>query len=173
MPITVQLIGTRYTDGVEGRVSLVPRIPWYVVSGANTLAPGPAFFKITSSGTLTTTAGAVATIVPTYDSADNMTFTPEGAAYLARINISGHEMLETWTVDGVNPTVDWATLGIKPTPSDRITYAIPLTVDAPVRHYTTSGVLPVGDYSGAMAYIEDEQAWYGYNTVEGWHRISS
>jgi len=173
MPLTITLTGTRHTDGTEGRVSLTPRVPWYVVSGANTLAPGPMFFKITTSGTLSTLADTDATVVPSYDSLDNMTFTPSGAAYLARINISGHEILETWTIDGAYPTSDWGTLGIKPTPSDRVTYPLPLTVDSPVRHYTNSGSLPVGDYSGQIVYVEDIESWFGYSVSAGWHVISS
>lgn len=173
MPLTVILTGVRHTDGTEGRVSLTPRVPWYVSSGVSTIAPGPLYFKITSSGTLTTIAGGSATVVPSYDSNSNMTFSPEGAAYLARINISGHELLETWTIDGANPSIDWATLGIKTAPADRITYPVPLTVDSPVRHYATSGSLPVGDYSGVIVYIEDDEEWDGYNSTDGWHRISS
>jgi len=173
MPITVTLTGTRHTDGTEGRVSLSPRVPWYVSSGSNTLASGPLYFQITSSGTLQTLAGGAATIVPTYDSADNMTFSPEGAAYLARINISGQEIIETWTIDGANPTIDWAVLGIKAAPSDRITYPVPLTTESPVRHYASVGSLPSGSYPGVIVYIASGSGeWYGWNSASQWHKIA-
>jgi hypothetical protein len=102
-----------------------------------------------------------------------MTFSPEGAAYLARINISGQEIIETWTIDGANPTIDWGVLGIKASPSDRTTYPVPLTTESPVRHYPSVGDLPAGSYPGVIVYIASGNGeWYGWNTGSGWHKIA-
>jgi hypothetical protein len=173
MPTTVSLTGTRHTDGTIGRVSLSPRVPWYVSSGSSTVSSGPLYFQINSSGELKTLAGGTATVVPTYDSGSNMTFSPEGAAYLARINISGQEIIETWTIDGVNPTIDWGVLGIKASPADRTTYPVPLTTESPVKHYPSVGSLPGGSWPGAIVYIASGNGeWYGWNTGSGWHKIA-
>jgi len=173
MPLTVTLIGSRHTDGTEGRVSLFPRTPWYVSSGVTTMAPGPLYFVITSSGTLTTLAGGAATVVPSYDSTDYYTFSPEGSAYSVKIDIAGQEVIETWTIDAANPTIDWAVLGIKASPSDRITYPVPLTTESPVRHYTSIDSVPAGAYPGAIIYIPSgDGTWWGYNSLLGWHIIS-
>lgn len=173
MPLTVTLVGSRHTDGTAGRVSLFPRTPWYVSSGSTTMAPGPLYFAITSSGTLETLAGDAATVVPTYDSNANLAFVPSGSAYSVRISIAGQEMMETWTIDGAIPTNDWAVLGVKASPSDRITYPIPLTVDSPVRHYDSVASFPSGSYPGALVYLTSGAgSWWGYNSVAGWHQIS-
>jgi len=173
MPTIVTLTGTRHTDGTIGRVSLSPRVPWYVTSGSNKVSSGPLYFQITATGELQTLAAGAATVVPTYDSGDNMTFTPEGAAYLARINISGQEIIETWTIDGVYPTIEWTVLGVKAAPADRITYPMPLTTESPVKHYATSGDLPAGSYPGAIVYIADgDGEWWGWNNSSQWHKIA-
>lgn len=161
MGITVSLDGRRHTDGTEGRVSVVPRTPWVVNSGVESLAPGPFYFKITSSGTLTTLDDQPATVVPSYDSTENMTFTPSGAAYIVSINISGQKLSETWTVDGATDSVSWASLGIKPNATDKITYSSPLTTESPVKTYPTVGDLPAGNYEGCLAYVRANNTYYG------------
>jgi hypothetical protein len=170
MGLTVTLSGARYTDGSEGRVALLPRSPWMVSSGVVNLSPTPFYFKITSSGTLQTLTNESADIVATYDSSENLDFTPEGSSYIVTISIAGQEVVEYWTVDGAEDTVDWATLGIKASPSDLITYPLPLTVDSPVRTVATEDDLPDGLDPGIIYYVTDTDSWWG-NKLGGWEEL--
>ena len=170
MGLTVTLTGARHTDGTEGRLSLTPRSPWVVSSGANMTAPGPLYFKITPSGTLTTLGGAPAVVVPTYDSSTVMGFVPSGSSYLVSLNISGQQLVETWTIDGAADTVNWAALGVKPNASDKVTVSLPMTTESPVPHYPTVASLPVGSFGGRMAFVAENDGFYGHNG-SAWVRL--
>lgn len=170
MGITVTLTGARHTDGTEGRLSLSPRTPWSVTLGSTTTAPGPLYFKITTSGTLTTMSGEEATAVPTYDSSGQLDFTPAGSSYMAILNMAGQQLVEMWTIDGAADTVNWATLGVKPNATDKVTVSLPLTTESPVPHYPTVASLPVGSFAGRMAFVVENNAFYGHNG-SAWIRL--
>lgn len=170
MGLTVTLTGSRHTDGTEGRLSLSPRSPWLVTSGTQSTAPGPLYFKITDSGTLTKLDDTPATAVPTYDSSHVMTFVPSGSSYLALINIAGQQLVETWTIDGATDTVNWAALGVKPNASDKVTVSLPLTTESPLPHYPTIASLPVGSFGGRMAFVAENDGFYGHNG-SAWVRL--
>lgn len=170
MALTVTLVGSRHTDGTEGRLSLVPRGPWKAEYLGQTKAPGPFYFKITASGELRTLAGGSAVVVPTYDSAALTAFTPAGSSYLAKINISGQQIIETWTIDAANATVNWAALGVKPNATDKITVSLPLTTESPVVKYLNFGDLPAGNHQGRIAYVITTGGFYGNNGV-AWVRL--
>lgn len=165
MPSIVTLTGTRHTDGSRGIVSLIPRIPWSVDDGTTITASGPLSFVLQTDGSLLATDNTPATVVATYDSNNTLVLNPEGCSYIVRINVAGQEVTETWTIDGANASIDWATLGIKPTPADRITYPAPVTVDSNVRRYEVVGDIPAGMAPGVIVYVKTGQAgWYGVNS---------
>lgn len=163
MPNIVTLTGNRHTDGTIGTVSMIPTNPWYINSGVTTIASGPLYFTITASGTLTTSSGGAATVVPTHiiASGTSMTFVPEGSSYTATITIAGQRLVETWTIPADSSTVDWATIGIKATPSDQLPTVIPLSADMPVRRYASQAAVPAGLAEGAIVYLEDVDEWWG------------
>lgn len=171
MGMIVTLNGIRLTDGTEGRVSAIPRNPWHVTDGVGSISPGPQFFRINALGGLETLAGGPATLVATYDSSSTLTFTPQGASYMVMIDISGHKTRETWTIDGAGASVDWAMLGVKTGPADRIDYPYPLTPGAPLYTVDTTAELPGTSVPGVIYFVTSEDAWYGYTTGSGWTRV--
>ena len=168
--LSVTLTGDRHTDGTEGRVSVIPRNPWKADLTGTEIAPGPMFFRITSSGTLENLDGSAATLVPTYDSSSTINFSAQGSSYQVLINIAGQKLVESWTVDGANASVNWSALGIKPNAQDRVTVSLPLTVESPTIKYALIADLPAGDYRGRLAFVEENSGFYG-NTGSTWIRL--